>query len=57
MKARRCSALQSDLPQPLCAAMSPDAVGVIARDAVVAEGEDRGMEEGWGELETCAGVK
>ena len=57
MNARRCSALQTDLPQPLCAAMSPDAVGVIARDAVAAEGEDHEEENDRGELDTGEGVK
>ena len=63
MNGRRRSALQRDLPQPLCAAMSPDGVGLVDWDAVVAEGGDRAgrdkrmeakdleEEDSWRELE------
>ena len=69
MNGRRCSALQRDLPQPLCAAMSPDGVGFVDRDAMVAEGGDRAgggeraeakdleEEDARRELEDEAGVK
>ena len=58
-----------DLNQPLCAAMSPDGGGMIAREAVAAdrrdradggeraEGEDRKREAGGGELGDGAGMK
>ena len=69
MNGRRCSALQRDLPQPLCDAMSPDGVALVDRDAVAAEGGDRagggesaeanGLEEedAEGELRDGAGMK
>ena len=40
MKGRRCSALQSDLPQPLCAAISSAGGGTVDLGAVAAERED-----------------
>ena len=40
MNGRRCSVLQRDFPQLLCAAMSPDGAGLVDWDAVVARGED-----------------
>ena len=53
MNGRRCSALQRDLPQPLCAAMSPDGAGFINRDAVVAREEDLADGEDRAEPEDC----
>ena len=40
MKGRRCSVLQSDLPQPLCAAISSAGGGMVDQDAVTVEIED-----------------
>ena len=57
MKPRRCSALHTDLLEPLCAAMSSIGGGMFAFGAVMAEGSDRGEEEEWEELEAGAGVK
>ena len=63
MNGRRCSTLQRDLPQPLCAAMSPDGAGLLDRDAVEARGEDRAEakdreeEDAEGECEDGPGVK